>query len=72
MPFFYTITSLQAIQSNPMKFSTPHTLKSIAELFNIGFEGDPDLPVLGCNEIHVVEEGDIVFLRQCQVLRKSF
>ena len=45
-----------------MKFTTPQTLKGIAELLNVDFVGNPDFPVLGMNEIHVVEEGDIVFV----------
>ncbi|WP_411767488.1 UDP-3-O-(3-hydroxymyristoyl)glucosamine N-acyltransferase [Winogradskyella sp. A3E31] len=45
-----------------MKFPKPHTLKSIAKLINCEFVGDSDFPVLGMNEIHVVEPGDIVFV----------
>ena len=45
-----------------MKFTTPQTLKGIAALLNVNFVGNPDFPVLGMNEIHVVEEGDIVFV----------
>ena len=45
-----------------MKFTTPQTLKGIADLLNVTFVGNPDFPVLGMNEIHVVEEGDIVFV----------
>lgn len=55
-----------------MKFSTPHTLKSIAALFDLSFEGNPDLPVLGCNEIHVVEQGDIVFCDNAKYYEKAF
>ncbi|WP_072349124.1 UDP-3-O-(3-hydroxymyristoyl)glucosamine N-acyltransferase [Flavobacteriaceae bacterium A100] len=45
-----------------MKFSKPHTLKQIAELIDCKFIGDADFPVLGINEIHVVEAGDVVFV----------
>jgi UDP-3-O-[3-hydroxymyristoyl] glucosamine N-acyltransferase len=45
-----------------MKFYRPHTLAEIATLIGAGTEGDPDFPVLGMNEIHVVEPGDIVFV----------
>lgn len=45
-----------------MKFKNPQTLKGIADLLGISFVGNPDFPVLGMNEIHVVEEGDIVFV----------
>lgn len=45
-----------------MKFKTPQTLKQIASLLEIDFVGDANFPVLGMNEIHVVEPGDIVFV----------
>jgi UDP-3-O-[3-hydroxymyristoyl] glucosamine N-acyltransferase len=45
-----------------MKFSSPQTLQQIASLLGIEFVGSPDFPVLGMNEIHVVEPGDIVFV----------
>ena len=45
-----------------MKFAKPHTIKQIAELINTTFVGPDDFPVLGMNEIHVVEAGDIVFV----------
>ncbi|MEM9076233.1 MAG: UDP-3-O-(3-hydroxymyristoyl)glucosamine N-acyltransferase [Bacteroidota bacterium] len=45
-----------------MKFPKPQTLKGIADLIKTEFVGDSDFPVLGMNEIHVVEEGDIVFV----------
>jgi UDP-3-O-[3-hydroxymyristoyl] glucosamine N-acyltransferase len=45
-----------------MKFSQPQTLKEIANLIHCNFVGDADFPVLGMNEIHVVEPGDIVFV----------
>ncbi|MGI9593423.1 MAG: LpxD N-terminal domain-containing protein, partial [Patiriisocius sp.] len=45
-----------------MKFSTPQTLKQIATLLSCDFVGDTNFPILGINEIHVVEPGDIVFV----------
>ncbi|MDD7885797.1 UDP-3-O-(3-hydroxymyristoyl)glucosamine N-acyltransferase [Flavivirga sp. 57AJ16] len=45
-----------------MKFPQPHTLKDIAQLIDCTFIGDDHFPVLGMNEIHVVEPGDIVFV----------
>jgi len=45
-----------------MKFPQTYTLKQIATIINSSFVGDEDFPVLGINEIHIVEEGDIVFV----------
>jgi UDP-3-O-[3-hydroxymyristoyl] glucosamine N-acyltransferase len=45
-----------------MKFPKPYTLKHIAELIDCIYIGADDFPVLGMNEIHVVEPGDIVFV----------
>lgn len=45
-----------------MKFSKPHTLKEIAHLVDCKFIGADNFQVLGMNEIHVVEPGDIVFV----------
>lgn len=45
-----------------MKFPRKHTLSEIAAIIGTQFVGDPDFPVLGINEIHVVEPGDIVFV----------
>lgn len=45
-----------------MKFATPQTLKQIADLLQIAYVGDDNFQVLGLNEIHVVEPGDIVFV----------
>lgn len=45
-----------------MKFHKPHTLAEVAQLIDCEFVGDVDFPVLGMNEIHVVEPGDIVFV----------
>lgn len=45
-----------------MKFPKPHTLKQISNILECQFVGDESFPVLGMNEIHVVEAGDIVFV----------
>ena len=45
-----------------MKFPNPQTLKSIATLIDADYVGDADFPILGMNEIHVVQPGDIVFV----------
>ena len=45
-----------------MKFSQPQTLQQIALILNCDYVGDENFPVLGMNEIHVVESGDIVFV----------
>lgn len=45
-----------------MKFSRTHSLEEISKIINCTFVGDKDFPVLGMNEIHVVEQGDIVFV----------
>ncbi len=45
-----------------MKFPTTFTLKQISEIIQTEYVGDSDFPVLGMNEIHVVENGDIVFV----------
>lgn len=45
-----------------MKFPQAHTLKEIAAIINCEFVGSESFSVLGMNEIHVVEPGDIVFV----------
>ena len=45
-----------------MKFQKPQTLKQIANLLNCEYVGDENFQILGMNEIHVVEAGDIVFV----------
>lgn len=45
-----------------MKFPKTYQLKEIASLIGCDFIGDESFPVLGMNEIHVVEPGDIVFV----------
>jgi UDP-3-O-[3-hydroxymyristoyl] glucosamine N-acyltransferase len=45
-----------------VKFPKPYTLEQIAGIIKSKFVGDKDFAVLGMNEIHVVTEGDIVFV----------
>ena len=45
-----------------MKFPKTYSLHEIASIIGCEFIGDPNFPVLGMNEIHVVENGDIVFV----------
>jgi UDP-3-O-[3-hydroxymyristoyl] glucosamine N-acyltransferase len=45
-----------------MKFPKPQTLQQIAEIINAEYVGEANFPILGMNEIHVVEPGDIVFV----------
>ena len=45
-----------------MKLTSPFKLKDIAALINCEFEGDANHIIKGLNEIHKVEEGDIVFV----------
>ncbi|WP_445385076.1 UDP-3-O-(3-hydroxymyristoyl)glucosamine N-acyltransferase [Robiginitalea sp. IMCC44478] len=45
-----------------MKFPRTHSLSEIAKIIGTEYIRDPDFPVQGINEIHVVEPGDIVFV----------
>jgi UDP-3-O-[3-hydroxymyristoyl] glucosamine N-acyltransferase len=45
-----------------LKFPTPYTLKQIATIIGSKYVGSDDFPVLGMNEIHVVQPGDLVFV----------
>lgn len=45
-----------------MKFEQQRSLKEIAELINASYVGDENHVITGINEIHRVEEGDIVFV----------
>lgn len=45
-----------------MRFSKPYTLKQIAEIIGCAYQGPEDFEVLGMNEIHVVQPGEIVFV----------
>src|SRR5690606_16019772 len=45
-----------------MRFPSLYTLKQIATIIHAEYVGADDFPVLGMNEIHVVREGEIVFV----------
>lgn len=45
-----------------MRFPKTYHLENIAEIIGCSFVGAPDFPVLGMNEIHVVQSGEIVFV----------
>jgi UDP-3-O-[3-hydroxymyristoyl] glucosamine N-acyltransferase len=54
-----------------MKFTTPLTLREVAELINTSIIGDSSLPVTGINEIHKVENGDITFVDHPKYYEKA-
>lgn len=54
-----------------MKFPKIHSLQEIASLLECEFIGDQNFPVLGMNEIHVVEPGDIVFVDHPKYYEKA-
>ena len=54
-----------------MRFSQPYTLKQIATIINAKYVGAKDFPVLGMNEIHVVQAGDIVFVDHPKYYEKA-
>ena len=45
-----------------MKFPTTFTLEQISEIIGSEYVGDATFPIQGMNEIHVVQNGDIVFV----------
>jgi len=45
-----------------MRFPKIYTLETIAQITGCEFIGDPNFEVLGTNEIHVVQPGEIVFV----------
>ncbi|NVJ88337.1 MAG: UDP-3-O-(3-hydroxymyristoyl)glucosamine N-acyltransferase [Flavobacteriaceae bacterium] len=45
-----------------MNFPKPQSLADISKIIQCEFVGDKDFKILGINEIHVVKEGDIVFV----------
>lgn len=54
-----------------MKFLKPYTLKQISKLINCEYIGNDDFEILGINEIHVVENGDIVFVDHPKYYEKA-
>ncbi|MEO0570327.1 MAG: UDP-3-O-(3-hydroxymyristoyl)glucosamine N-acyltransferase [Bacteroidota bacterium] len=45
-----------------MKFPRVYQLEEIAKMLQVEYVGPADFPISGMNEIHVVEDGDIVFV----------
>ncbi len=54
-----------------MKFKEALSLKKIASLLEVEYVGDPNFEILGINEIHVVEKGDIVFVDHPKYYEKA-
>ena len=54
-----------------MKFQSPQSLKTIAELINAKFVGDENFQVFGTNEIHRVKAGEIVFVNHPKYYDKA-
>ncbi len=54
-----------------MKFNTIQTLQEIANIIQCEYVGNKDFPVYGINEIHVVENGDIVFVDHPKYYEKA-
>lgn len=54
-----------------MKFTPQQSLESIAKIINCDYVGHAEFPVLGMNEIHVVEPGDIVFVDHPKYYEKA-
>lgn len=55
-----------------MKFHSPQKLKTIASLIDAKFIGPDDFEILGTNEIHMVQPGDIVFVNHPKYYDKAF
>ena len=54
-----------------MKFNKKQSLEQIANLLNCEYVGDKNFEILGMNEIHVVESGDIVFVDHSKYYEKA-
>lgn len=54
-----------------MRFPSPYTLKQIATIIHAEYVGTDDFPVLGMNEIHVVQKGEIVFVDHPKYYEKA-
>ena len=54
-----------------MRFPQPYTLEQISTIINAKYVGASDFPVLGMNEIHVVQAGDIVFVDHPKYYEKA-
>ncbi len=54
-----------------MRFPKPHTLEQIATIIGCTYVGPDDFPVLGMNEIHVVQTGELVFVDHPKYYEKA-
>lgn len=45
-----------------MKFPQPLSLSQVAAVIGADYKGNPDMTVIGINEIHMVESGDLTFV----------
>lgn len=54
-----------------MKFPTPLKLSEVAAFTGATMVGDPDFPVTGINEIHMVEAGDLTFVDHPKYYQKA-
>lgn len=54
-----------------MKFKKAHTVKEIADLLGCKFVGAPEHVISGINEIHKVENGDLVFVDHSKYYAKA-
>lgn len=54
-----------------MIFPKIHSLKQIAAIISAEYVGDPEFQVTGMNEIHVVSEGEIVFVDHPKYYQKA-
>lgn len=54
-----------------MRFHSPQKLKTIADLVGAKFIGPEDFEVLGTNEIHMVQQGEIVFVNHPKYYDKA-
>lgn len=54
-----------------MRFPQPYTLEQISTIINAKYVGASDFLVLGMNEIHVVQAGDIVFVDHPKYYEKA-
>lgn len=54
-----------------MTFQKPQKLEEIAGLIGARFIGDPNFPVFGTNEIHMVRPGEIVFVNHPKYYDKA-
>ena len=54
-----------------MRFPQLYNLEQIATIINAKYVGASDFPVLGMNEIHVVQAGDIVFVDHPKYYEKA-